>query len=166
MIAEEQRLKERLLRSIQAWRTQLATLCRELQLAPFQVRPRTGCGRAGGRAGCWGAEVPAGPPWRPGSSSFPSPLQEEGEPTILELEKVLRCQVEALLKQKRERKQALQALQEQELELCRVLSVPPTAICANTVPTLKELDCFRLHLAGLQAEKVCGEEGAGGAGAA
>ncbi|XP_077173704.1 protein regulator of cytokinesis 1 isoform X2 [Paroedura picta] len=114
MIAEEQSLKNRLLRSIQVWRSQLDTLCQELHLAPFE---------------------------------------EDGEATILELEKALRTQVEALLKQKQERKQALQALRDQELELCDLLSIAPTGLCTNTVPTLEDLDCFRRHLAALVAEK-------------
>ncbi|XP_060116054.1 LOW QUALITY PROTEIN: protein regulator of cytokinesis 1 [Heteronotia binoei] len=114
MIAEEQSLKSRLLRSIQVWRGQLATLCRELHLPPFQ---------------------------------------EDREASILELEKVLRTQVEALLRERQERKEALQALREQELEMCDLLSITPASICANTVPTPEELDCFRHHLAALGAEK-------------
>nr|XP_056721743.1 protein regulator of cytokinesis 1 [Euleptes europaea] len=80
-------------------------------------------------------------------------VQEDGGATILELEKELRMHVEALLKQKQERKQALQALREQELEICDLLSVAPYDICADAVPSLEDLDHFRQHLASLVAEK-------------
>ncbi|XP_048337875.1 protein regulator of cytokinesis 1 isoform X2 [Sphaerodactylus townsendi] len=114
MITEEQNLKNRLLRGIQVWRSRLATLCQELQLAPFE---------------------------------------EDGEATVLELEKELRTQVEDLLQQKQKRKQALKALQEQELEICSLLSVAPSDISANAVPSLEELDRFQHHLAVLVTEK-------------
>lgn len=38
MVAEEESLKERLLKSIALCRKELDTLCRELQLDPFEVR--------------------------------------------------------------------------------------------------------------------------------
>lgn len=38
MVAEEESLKERLLKSIALCRKELDTLCRELQLSPFEVR--------------------------------------------------------------------------------------------------------------------------------
>lgn len=37
MIAEEESLKQRLLKSIDVCRKELSTLCKELQLAPFEV---------------------------------------------------------------------------------------------------------------------------------
>lgn len=46
MVAEEESLKERLLKSIALCRKELDTLCRELQLGPFEVR----CGMLGS---CW-----------------------------------------------------------------------------------------------------------------
>lgn len=42
------------------------------------------------------------------------PFQEEGETTILQLEKDLRTQEELMRKQKKERKQELKPLQEQD----------------------------------------------------
>lgn len=39
-MAEEESLRERLLKSIALCRRELAALCQELQLAPFQVSPR------------------------------------------------------------------------------------------------------------------------------
>ncbi|KAH0620143.1 hypothetical protein JD844_014776 [Phrynosoma platyrhinos] len=116
MIAEEERLKERLLQSIALCRKELATLCRELQAAPFE---------------------------------------EDEEATILQLEKDLRTRVEVLLKQKRERKQELKALQERDQDLCDLLCAAPFPLDdAEAVPSLAQLDGFRRHLAALTAEKV------------
>ncbi|XP_066492183.1 protein regulator of cytokinesis 1 isoform X2 [Tiliqua scincoides] len=114
MIAEEESLKERLLRSIATCRKELASLCGELQLPPFE---------------------------------------EDEESTILQLEKDLRTRVEVLLKQKRERKQELRALQEREQDLCDLLCTAPYCGSVSSVPSLEELDRFRCHLAALEAEK-------------
>uniref|UniRef100_A0A8D2LHX6 Protein regulator of cytokinesis 1 n=1 Tax=Varanus komodoensis TaxID=61221 RepID=A0A8D2LHX6_VARKO len=114
MIAEEESLKERLLKSIAVCRKELATLCRELQLAPFE---------------------------------------EDEEATILQLEKDLRTHVEVMLKQKRERRQELKALQERDRDMCDLLCASPYCIDSEAVPSLAELDHFRRHLAGLAAEK-------------
>ncbi|KAM3828504.1 protein regulator of cytokinesis 1 isoform 2-T2 [Vipera latastei] len=117
MVAEEESLRERLLKSIALCRRELAALCQELQLAPFQ---------------------------------------EEEEATILQLEKDLRTRVEVMLKQKRERRQELRALQERDQELAGLLGQAPYSggvVSSETVPTLAELDRFRRHLASLAAEK-------------
>ncbi|XP_062998826.1 protein regulator of cytokinesis 1 isoform X2 [Elgaria multicarinata webbii] len=114
MVAEEESLKERLLKSIAVCRKELATLCRELQLAPFEMDEDT---------------------------------------TILQLEKDLRTRVEVMLKQKRERKQELKALQERDRDLCDLLCASPYCVDGEAVPSLAELDCFRRHLAALAAEK-------------
>ncbi|KAM6426221.1 protein regulator of cytokinesis 1 isoform 1-T1 [Liasis olivaceus] len=114
MIAEEESLRERLLKSIALCRRELAALCQELQLAPFQ---------------------------------------EEEEATILQLEKDLRTRVEVMLKQKRERRQELRALQERDRELAGLLGRAPYSVGSEPVPTLAELDLFRRHLAALAAEK-------------
>lgn len=53
MVAEEESLKERLLKSIALCRKELDTLCRELQLDPLEVRPASlpggGCSSQGRR---------------------------------------------------------------------------------------------------------------------
>uniref|UniRef100_A0A8D0L3V6 Protein regulator of cytokinesis 1 n=1 Tax=Sphenodon punctatus TaxID=8508 RepID=A0A8D0L3V6_SPHPU len=113
MIAEEESLKERLLKSIAVCRKEQETLCRELQLTPF----------------------------------------EEEESTILQLEKDLRTWVEVMLKQKRERKQELKALQERDQDLCDLLCAARYGIDSEAVPSLEELDRFRHHLAALATEK-------------
>ncbi|XP_025976032.2 protein regulator of cytokinesis 1 isoform X1 [Dromaius novaehollandiae] len=114
MVAEEENLKERLLKSIALCRKELDTLCRELQLDPFEA---------------------------------------EEESTILQLEKNLRTRVEVMLKQKRDRKQELKTLQEQDQDLCDILCTTPFCIDSNAVPSLEELDRYRRHLASLTAEK-------------
>ncbi|XP_006885224.1 PREDICTED: protein regulator of cytokinesis 1 isoform X2 [Elephantulus edwardii] len=115
MIAEEERLKERLMKSISVCQKELSTLCSELHVEP---------------------------------------IQEEGETTILQLEKDLRTQVELMRKQKKERKQELKLLQEQDQELCEILCIPPYNIDSSSVPSLEELNQFRQHLATLRETKT------------
>lgn len=80
-------------------------------------------------------------------------FQEDEESTILQLEKDLRTRVEVMLKQKRERKQELKALQERDQDLCDLLCEAPYAIDSEAVPSLAQLDAFRRHLAARTAEK-------------
>ncbi|XP_006769662.1 PREDICTED: protein regulator of cytokinesis 1 [Myotis davidii] len=119
MIAEEESLKERLIKSIGNCQKELAVLCSELRVEPFQ---------------------------------------EEGEPTILQLEKDLRTQVELMRKQKKERKRELKLLTEQDQELCEVLCVPHYDIDSDSVPSLEELNQFRKHLATLRETKASRRE--------
>ncbi|KFV08552.1 Protein regulator of cytokinesis 1, partial [Pterocles gutturalis] len=114
MIAEEESLKERLLKSIDLCQKELKTLCEELQLDAVEV---------------------------------------EEESTILQREKNLRTRVEVMLKQKRERKQELKTLQEQDRDLCDILCTTPFGIDSNTVPSLEDLDRYRCHVASLTAKK-------------
>ncbi|NXH43803.1 PRC1 regulator, partial [Dicaeum eximium] len=114
MVAEEESLKERLLKSIALCRKELDTLCRELQLDPFET---------------------------------------EEESTILQMEKNLRTCVEVLQKQKRDRKQELKALQEQDRVLCDILCTALFSIDPGSVPSLEELDCYRRHVASLNSLK-------------
>ncbi|KAM5292892.1 protein regulator of cytokinesis 1 isoform 3-T3 [Ctenodactylus gundi] len=119
MIAEEESLKERLIKSIAICQKELTTLCSELHVEPFQ---------------------------------------EEGDTTILQLEKDLRTQVELMRKQKKERKQELKLLQEQDQELCEVLCMPHYDIDSTSVPSLDELNRFRQHLATLRETKASRHE--------
>lgn len=114
MIAEEESLKERLLKSISICRKELDSLCKELHLSPFE--------------------------------------EEEGN-TILQLEKDLRMRVEVMLKQKKERMQEMKALQEQDQDLCDILCSDLYIIDTDSVPSLDELEKFRLHIKALNAEK-------------
>ncbi|XP_006867199.1 PREDICTED: protein regulator of cytokinesis 1 [Chrysochloris asiatica] len=119
MIAEEESLKERLIKSITICQKELNTLCSELHVEP---------------------------------------IQEEGETTILQLEKDLRTQVELMRKQKKERKQKLKLLQEQDQELCELLCMSPYQTDSASVPSLDELDQFRQHVATLQETKTSRRE--------
>ncbi|NXI39260.1 PRC1 regulator, partial [Galbula dea] len=114
MVAEEESLKERLLKSIALCRKELDVLCRELHLDPFEA---------------------------------------EEETTILQMEKDLRTRVEVLLKQKRDRKQELKSLQEQDRNLCDILCTTPFCIDSDAVPSLEDLDRYRRYVASLTAEK-------------
>ncbi|XP_032926150.1 protein regulator of cytokinesis 1 isoform X2 [Catharus ustulatus] len=114
MVAEEESLKERLLKSIVLCRKELDTLCKELQLGPFET---------------------------------------EEETTILQMEKNLRTCVEVLQKQKRDRKQELKALQEQDRSLSDILCTPLFSIDTNSVPSLEDLDRYRRHVASLNTLK-------------
>ncbi|MBZ3884645.1 Protein regulator of cytokinesis 1 [Sciurus carolinensis] len=119
MIAEEESLMERLIKSISTCQKELKTLCSELHVEPFQ---------------------------------------EEGEMTIFQLEKYLCTQVELIRKQKKERKQELKLLQEQEQELCEILCMPHYDIDSTTVPSLEELNQFRQHVATLRETKASRHE--------
>ncbi|XP_032749242.1 protein regulator of cytokinesis 1 isoform X4 [Rattus rattus] len=114
MIAEEENLRERLLKSISICRKELSTLCSELQVKPFE---------------------------------------EDKEITVLQLEKDLRTQVELMRKQKKERKQELKLLQEQDQELREILCMPPCDVDSTSVPTLEELNLFRQRVATLRETK-------------
>ncbi|KAM9739830.1 LOW QUALITY PROTEIN: protein regulator of cytokinesis 1-like [Dama dama] len=118
MIAEEESLKERLIKSIAVCQKELNT-CSELNVEPFH---------------------------------------EEGETTILQLEKDLRTQVELRRKQKKERKQELKILQEQDQELCEILCMPYYEIDSTSVPSLEELNQFRQHVATLRETKASRRE--------
>ncbi|XP_042526349.1 protein regulator of cytokinesis 1 isoform X2 [Dipodomys spectabilis] len=114
MIAEEESLKERLIKSISVCQKELNTLCSELRVEPFQ---------------------------------------EEGEVTILQLEKDLRTQVELMRKQKKDRKQELKLLKEQDQELCEILCVPHYDTGSMLVPSIEDLNQLRKHVTFLRETK-------------
>ncbi|NWX31375.1 PRC1 regulator, partial [Notiomystis cincta] len=80
-------------------------------------------------------------------------LQTEEGSTILQMEKNLRTRVEVLQKQKRDRKQELKALQEQDRDLCDILCTALFSIDTGAVPSLEDLDRYRRHVASLNALK-------------
>ncbi|XP_066184214.1 protein regulator of cytokinesis 1 isoform X2 [Sylvia atricapilla] len=114
MVAEEESLKERLLKSIVVCRKELDTLCKDLQLGSLEI---------------------------------------EEDCTILQMEKNLRTHVEVLQKEKRERKQELKALQEQDQELCDILCTDLFSIDTESVPSPEDLDRYRRHVASLNTLK-------------
>lgn len=72
----------------------------------------------------------------------------------MQLEKDLRTQVELMRKQKKERKQELKLLQEQDQELCEILCLPLYDVESSSVSTLEELNQFRQRVATLKETKV------------
>ncbi|NXN45008.1 PRC1 regulator, partial [Rhinoptilus africanus] len=82
-----------------------------------------------------------------------APFEAVEQGTILQIEKDLRARVQVLLKQKRDRKQELESLQERERDLCDILCTAPFHIDSDAVPSLEDLDRYRRHLASLSAEK-------------
>lgn len=73
---------------------------------------------------------------------------------MLQQEKNIRTQREALLKEKAQRLQQLRALLDQDQDLCDVLCSVPYSIAADSVPSLEQLDSFRQHIANQSEEKV------------
>jgi protein regulator of cytokinesis 1 len=57
-------------------------------------------------------------------------------------------------KQKKERKQELKLLQEQDQELCEILCMPHYDIDSTPVPSIEDLNQFRKHVATLRETKV------------
>uniref|UniRef100_A0A3Q0S4R7 Protein regulator of cytokinesis 1b n=1 Tax=Amphilophus citrinellus TaxID=61819 RepID=A0A3Q0S4R7_AMPCI len=74
--------------------------------------------------------------------------------SMLQQEKNIRTQVEALMKEKAQRMQQLKALLEQDQDLCDILCSMPYGIAPDSVPSLETLDNFRQHIANQNEEKV------------
>ncbi|KAK2107507.1 carboxypeptidase C prc1, partial [Saguinus oedipus] len=207
MIAEEESLKERLIKSISVCQKELNTLCSELRVEPFQ-KMKTGSKSYDKKEyypkqALWVLSYPEAAYTEPTkiatSEEMSQKLEyqeckvqfrtrpdiywwmelrggyivghcksdlsedtskdemkhgEEGETTILQLEKDLRTQVELMRKQKKERKQELKLLQEQDQELCEILCTPHYDIDSASVPSLEELNQFRQHVATLRETKA------------
>lgn len=73
---------------------------------------------------------------------------------MLQQEKNIRTQVEALIKEKARRMQQLKALLEQDQDLCDVLCSVPYGIAPDSVPSLETLDNFHQHIANQNEERV------------
>ncbi|XP_071946769.1 protein regulator of cytokinesis 1-like isoform X2 [Antedon mediterranea] len=74
--------------------------------------------------------------------------------TILQLEKLLRSQVDSLSKVKQQRLDYLKSLKETEQALCDALCVTPHYIPTGIVPTQKDLDKLKEHIESLTSEKA------------
>lgn len=81
-------------------------------------------------------------------------LQEEAGIRILQQEKNIRTEVEALRKEKNQRMEQLKALLEQDQDLCDILCSIPYGIVPDSVPSLEQLENFRQHIANQNEEKV------------
>ncbi|KAM8877885.1 protein regulator of cytokinesis 1b isoform 1-T1 [Synchiropus picturatus] len=80
-------------------------------------------------------------------------FQEERGITMLQQEKNIRTQVEALVKEKTARMQQLKTLLEQDQDLCDLLCSLPYSISSQSVPSLEQLENFRKHIADQNEEK-------------
>lgn len=73
---------------------------------------------------------------------------------MLQQEKNIRTQVEALMKEKTRRMQQLKLLLEQDQDLCDILCSMPYGIAPDSVPSLEQLENFQEHITSQSAEKV------------
>uniref|UniRef100_A0A3P9CFH7 Protein regulator of cytokinesis 1b n=1 Tax=Maylandia zebra TaxID=106582 RepID=A0A3P9CFH7_9CICH len=80
-------------------------------------------------------------------------FEEEAGISMLQQEKNIRTQVEALIKEKARRMQQLKALLEQDQDLCDVLCSVPYGIAPDSVPSLETLDNFHQHIANQNEER-------------
>uniref|UniRef100_A0A3Q4HAL3 Protein regulator of cytokinesis 1b n=1 Tax=Neolamprologus brichardi TaxID=32507 RepID=A0A3Q4HAL3_NEOBR len=80
-------------------------------------------------------------------------FEEEAGISMLQQEKNIRTQVEALIKEKAQRMQQLKALLEQDQDLCDVLCSVPYGIAPDSVPSLETLDNFHQHIANQNEER-------------
>ncbi|XP_070684780.1 protein regulator of cytokinesis 1b isoform X2 [Pempheris klunzingeri] len=81
-------------------------------------------------------------------------FEEESGISMLQQEKNLRTQMEALVKEKTQRMQQLKALLEQDQDLSDILCSMPYSISPDSVPSLEQLEDFRQHVANQSTEKA------------
>lgn len=81
-------------------------------------------------------------------------VQEENGISMLQQEKNIRTQVEALVTEKAQRRQQLKVLLEQDQDLCDILCSIPYGIAPDCVPSLEQLESFSQHIINQNAEKV------------
>ena len=80
-------------------------------------------------------------------------VQEETGISMLQQEKNIRTQVDALLKERTQRMQQLKLLLEQDQDLSDILCSMPYGINHDSVPTPEQLESFSQHIANQNAEK-------------
>uniref|UniRef100_A0A3Q3WTD6 Uncharacterized protein n=1 Tax=Mola mola TaxID=94237 RepID=A0A3Q3WTD6_MOLML len=81
-------------------------------------------------------------------------FEEETGISMLQQEKNIRTQVEALMKEKGHRMQQLKLLLEQDQDLCDILCSMPYGIAPDSVPSLEQLENFSQHIRNQSVEKV------------
>uniref|UniRef100_A0A8C4HQE3 Protein regulator of cytokinesis 1 n=1 Tax=Dicentrarchus labrax TaxID=13489 RepID=A0A8C4HQE3_DICLA len=81
-------------------------------------------------------------------------FEEESGISMLQQEKNIRTQVEALMKEKTQRMQQLKVLQDQDQDLCDILCCMPYGIAPNSVPSPEQLENFHQHIVNQNAEKA------------
>uniref|UniRef100_A0A7N6FBA4 Protein regulator of cytokinesis 1b n=1 Tax=Anabas testudineus TaxID=64144 RepID=A0A7N6FBA4_ANATE len=80
-------------------------------------------------------------------------FEEEDGISMLQQEKNIRTQVEALMKERTKRMQQLKALLEQDQDLCDILCSMPYGISPDSVPSLEQLENFQQHISNQKEEK-------------
>ncbi|XP_008302137.1 protein regulator of cytokinesis 1b isoform X1 [Stegastes partitus] len=81
-------------------------------------------------------------------------FEEEEGVTMLQQEKNIRTQVEALMKERTQRMQQLKLLLEQDQDLVDIMCSMPYGIAADIVPSMEQLENFRQHIANQNIEKA------------
>ncbi|CAB1429920.1 unnamed protein product [Pleuronectes platessa] len=81
-------------------------------------------------------------------------FEEEEGVSMLQQEKNIRTQVEALTKERTRRMQQLKDLLEQDQELCDILCSMPYGIAPQSVPSPEQLENFCQHITDQSAEKA------------
>lgn len=81
-------------------------------------------------------------------------IQEEQGVSMLQQEKNIRTQMDALVKEKNRRMQQLKTLLEQDQDLCDILCSMPYGVAPDCVPSLEQLENFSQHIANQNTEKV------------
>ncbi|XP_018548473.1 protein regulator of cytokinesis 1b isoform X2 [Lates calcarifer] len=81
-------------------------------------------------------------------------FEEEEGISMLQQEKNIRTQVEALTKERTQRMQQLKALLEQDQDLCDILCSMPYGIAPDSVPSVEQLEDFRQHITNQNTEKA------------
>ncbi|XP_075934939.1 protein regulator of cytokinesis 1b [Anarhichas minor] len=81
-------------------------------------------------------------------------FEEETGISMLQQERNIRTQVEALMTEKAQRMQQLKALLDQDQDLCDILCSMPYGILPQSVPTPEQLESFSQHIANQNTEKA------------
>ncbi|XP_037538904.1 protein regulator of cytokinesis 1 [Nematolebias whitei] len=81
------------------------------------------------------------------------PFKEGDGRTILQLEKESRTHLEMLEKHKQERLKELKDLADKDHELCDIMCTTPFSIDKSAVPSVKQLESFRIYIDDLIKEK-------------
>ncbi|XP_063066209.1 protein regulator of cytokinesis 1 [Engraulis encrasicolus] len=83
-----------------------------------------------------------------------TPCEMEDGLSILQLEKELRCRLEALTAEKNSRMSDLETLKQEDEMLCMQLCSTPHYVPSNVVPSRAQLKALQEHVAELTAEKA------------
>lgn len=143
MIAEEEELKDRLLKNIESCVKELRVLYDELQLPPFEVWSLLNT-----------SHVKA--VWMLISVLvfFCIFAKEEEGCTVLQIEKNNRTRLELMKEHKKKRMEELKSLVAKDRELCGIMCTTPYGIDKDSVPSLQQLTALKAYLDDLTKEKV------------